>query len=38
MAESFARTRLSLSLRGFLKALMDARLTLLVGSRFGGAR
>jgi hypothetical protein len=37
MAESFARTRLSLALRGFLKTLMDARLALLVGPRFVGA-
>ena len=31
------RHRLPQSLRGFLKALMDALLALLDGSRFGGA-
>ena len=37
MENRFAAARLTVSLRGFLKALMDARLALLVGPRFGGA-
>jgi hypothetical protein len=35
--ESTPRARSMVPLRGFLKALMDALLALLDGSRFGGA-